>query len=120
MKFDIKDMPIVMEAPGTQWRVKKGLDGMSAAYGQLPAGADFTPMLKGLQNDMCQCPHWGYVLEGELKIKYENGTIESIPAGSMFHLPSGHTAWAEVDTKFLDFSPEKEFLQVVKHITGKE
>jgi hypothetical protein len=54
-----------MEAPGTQWRVVKGLEGMAAEYVQLPAGADFTPMLEGLPDDMCQCPHWGYVSESD-------------------------------------------------------
>src|SRR5215216_2904914 len=27
---------------------------------------DQTPLLKGLPDDRCQCPHWGYVLEGSL------------------------------------------------------
>ncbi len=120
MKYEPTSMPLVMEAPGTQWRVVKGLGGMAGAYGQLPAGADFTPMLKGLPDDMCQCPHWGYVLEGELKIKYQDDTVEVIPAGSIFYLPPGHTAWVDEDTKFVDFSPEKEYWDVVKHVTGKE
>lgn len=25
---------------------------------------DIAPLLEGLPNDMCQCPHWGYVLKG--------------------------------------------------------
>ena len=27
---------------------------------------DSTPMLKGLPNDQCHCPHWGYVLKGRV------------------------------------------------------
>jgi hypothetical protein len=61
-----------MEAPGTQVRVVKGLEGRASAYIQVPAGTDFTPMLKGLPDDMCQCPYWGYVIEGKLNVKYQD------------------------------------------------
>ena len=32
----------------------------------LPAGADFTPLFAGLPGDRCDCPHWGYVVEGSI------------------------------------------------------
>ena len=120
MKHETNSMPLVMEAPGTQWRVVKGLEGMAAAYVQLPAGADFTPMLKGLPDDMCQCPHWGYVTEGKLNIKYQDDSVEVITGGSVFYLPPGHTVWIDEDTKLVDFSPEKEYCDVVEHVTGKK
>ena len=34
----------------------------------VPAGTDFGPLLKGLPNDRCPCPHWGYVLKGRLRV----------------------------------------------------
>jgi hypothetical protein len=120
MKYEQNSMPLMMEAPGMQWRVVKDFEGMAAAYGQLPAGADFTPMLKGLPDDLCQCPHWGYVIEGKLKVRYSDNSEEIISAGSIFYLPPGHTALADVDTKFIDFSPVKEFWEVVQHVTGKK
>ena len=120
MKHETNSMPLVMEAPGTQWRVVKGLQGMAASYAQLPAGTDFTPMLKGLPDDMCQCPHWGYVIEGKMNIKYKDGSVEVITGGSVFYLPPGHTAWVDEDTRLVDFSPEKEYWDVVEHVTGKK
>ena len=56
---------------------------MYARYIDLPAGVDFTPLLKGLHNDHCQCPHWGYVLKGSITVRYEDGHEErTTPATS--------------------------------------
>jgi len=52
-----ENMPIHFEAPGTKIRALKGLGGMYSAYAELPAGTDFTPLLQGLPNDKCHCPH---------------------------------------------------------------
>jgi hypothetical protein len=85
-------------------------------YFELPAGTDFTPMFKGLPDDACQCPHWGYVLKGAVQIRYTDGTEEVTAAGEVFYWPPGHTGWVEEDTIFLDFSPEKESRVVSDHI----
>lgn len=72
-----------------------------------------------LQNDSCHCPHWGYVVEGALRVKYDDGKEEVLNAGDAFYLPAGHTAVVEKDLKFLEFSPEKEFKEVMDHIAKK-
>ena len=41
-----------------------GWGGMTVDMNAAPAGTDFTPLLEGLENDHCQVPHWGYVIEG--------------------------------------------------------
>lgn len=119
MKIKKEEIPVTMEAPGTTMRALPGYGGMTVAYNEVPAGTDFTPMLQGLQNNSCHCPHWGYVVEGELLVKYDNGTEEKLAAGDVFYLPPGHTAIVEKDLKFLDFNPEKEFKEVMDHIAKK-
>ena len=42
----------------------------------VPANTDLTPLLEGLPNDMCQCPHWGYIFKGALYIRYTDGSEE--------------------------------------------
>ena len=32
----------------------------------LPLVRDTTPLFQGLQGNLCQCPHWGFVLRGQL------------------------------------------------------
>jgi hypothetical protein len=60
------------------------------------------------------------VIEGKLNVKYQDDSVELIMAGSIFCLPSGHTIWVDEDTTFIDFSPEKEYWDVVEHVTGKK
>ena len=119
MKIKKEKIPVTMEAPGTTMRGLPGFGGMTVAFNEIPAGTDFSPLLQGLKNNSCHCPHWGYVVEGDLLVKYDNGTEETLSAGDVFYLPPGHTAIVGKDLKFLDFSPEKELNEVMSHIAKK-
>ena len=77
MKIKREEIPVAMEAPGTRMRNLKGYGGMTVGFNELPAGTDFTPLLLGLTNNSCQCPHWGYMFEGELLVKYDDGKSET-------------------------------------------
>jgi hypothetical protein len=59
------------------------------------------------------------MVEGELQIKYDDGTEETLIVGDIFYMPPGHTAVVIRDMKFLDFSPEKEINEVMSHIAKK-
>ena len=37
---------------------------LAGEYFSLRAGTDIAPLLKGLEDDLCQYPHWGYLIEG--------------------------------------------------------
>jgi hypothetical protein len=50
---------------------------------------DATPLLRGLADDSCQCPHWGYVLKGKLTYRFADH-VEVFEAGDAFYLPPGH------------------------------
>ena len=113
-----QDLPVTMEAPGTKVH-NANYGGMVVGYIELPAGTDFTPLFKGLPDDACQCPHWGYVIKGAVHLRYTDGAEEVTGAGAVFYWPAGHTAWVEQDTTFIDFSPEKEHKEVMGHIARK-
>lgn len=34
------------------------------------ADADLAPLMKGLPDDRCQCPHMGYVLRGRVTFRF--------------------------------------------------
>ena len=119
MKIKKEDIPITMQAPGTIMRGLPGWGGMTVAFNEIPAGTDMSPLLKGLRNDSCQCPHWGYIVEGELLLKYDDGSEERLTTGDVFYMQPGHTAIANKDTKLIDFSPEKELEEVMGHIARK-
>jgi hypothetical protein len=119
MKIKKEEIPVTMEGPGTTMRGLPGLGGMTVAFNEIPAGTDFSPLLQGLKNNSCHCPHWGYVVGGSLLIRYDDGTEETLNEGDVFYLPPGHTAIVQKDLKFLDFSPEKELNEVMSHIAKK-
>jgi hypothetical protein len=110
------DLPVTMDAAATKMHAASGWGGMVAGYMELPAGTDFTPLLKGLPNDLCHCPHWGYVTKGAVHIRYQDGTEEVATAGELFFWPAGHTGWVVEDSAFLEFSPEKENSEVMAHV----
>lgn len=103
----------------TSFRNQSGLGGMAVGYVEVPAGTDFTPMFAGLPQDRCPSPHWGYVLEGAIRIKYPDGKEEVVNGGEVFYWPAPHTGVVEKNVKFIDFSPETEFVQVMDHIAKK-
>ena len=119
MKIRKEDIPVKMEAPGVIMRSMSGYGGMAVAFNELPAGTDMGPLLQGLKNNSCHCPHWGYIVEGEMVLNYDDGTKERYTTGDVFYLPPGHTGTIEKDTKLIDFSPEKEFKEVMDHIANK-
>jgi Cupin domain len=84
------------------------LDGYSADFLTFREDMDATPLLKGLPNDECQCPHWGYVLKGTLR--YRVGDREEVfEAGDAFYLPPGHIpVQNDPGSEFVQFSPTKE------------
>lgn len=104
MRASKNELPIMLEAGAASIR---GADWgeMRAALVAVPAGTDFGPLLKGLPDDLCQGPHWGYVLKGRLRVRYASGEEEVLRAGDVYHMPPGHTGVAEEDTEFLEIEP---------------
>ena len=96
-----------------------GWGGMTVAINELPAGTDFSPLLEGLKNNSCQVPHWGYILKGSMKLKYDDGKEVVLTTGDVFYMAPGHTASVVEDLKLIDFSPEKEMRELIKHVEKK-
>ena len=119
MKINKENIPVTMEGPGTLMRAQPDLGGMTVGYNRLPKGTDFTPLLKGLPNDSCHCPHWGYVFEGSIRIIYNDGSEDVTTAGDVFYWQPGHTAIVEEDVVLVDFSPDKELEELMTHVAKK-
>lgn len=96
-----------------------GWGGMAVAVNALPAGTDLGPLLVGLKNNTCQVPHWGYIVKGALRIKYDLGEEVLLKTGDLFYMSPGHTGKVEEDLKLFDFSPDEEFTFLVSHLEKK-
>ena len=82
----------------------------------LPAGADLRPLLRGLPGDRCDCPHWGYILEGSINVQYADGTIDVNRAGDLYYWQGGHTGWTHAGVVFIELSPALEIKPVLAHL----
>ena len=111
-----EDLPVALETDDAEVRISE-VGEMTLGFFRLKQGADFGPALAGLPDDMCQCPHWGYVLKGRIKMKTKSGD-EFYEAGQAFYWPPGHSPSALEDSEYVDFSPSEDFAAVVRHITG--
>jgi 4-oxalocrotonate tautomerase family enzyme len=96
-----------------------GYGKISGEYFSLGAGADIAPLLKGLEGDLCQAPHWGYVLKGEITVTYADSTQEVINGGDLFYWPPGHTVKVGADAEVVLFSPQHEHTIVIDHMRRK-
>lgn len=118
MRYAIKDIPLEMEVGEITTRAMDSGD-VYTRHIKLPAGTDFTPLFVGLPGDLCQCAHWGYVLEGSITLRYADGHEETNRAGDVFHWPAGHTGWTDTGVVFLEHSPTADILPVLDHL-GKQ
>ena len=119
MKNQQENIAVSMQNAGLIMRAQPGFGGMIASYNEYPKGTDGSTLLEGLKNNSCQCPHWGCMIQGEMRVKYDDGTEEVLNAGDVFYLPAGHTGIIDEDTKVIEFNPEKEFGELGEHIAKK-
>ncbi len=125
MRIAKKDIPVRINAPGAVARQQlnfgdaTGYGRISGEYFSLGAGADIAPLLVGLEGDLCQSPHWGYLLQGELTVTYADDTQEVIRSGDLFYWPPGHTVKVGADAEVVLFSPQDEHSAVIDHMLRK-
>ncbi len=125
MKINKNSVPERINVPGAIARQEfdfgdaTGYGKIAGEYFSLAAGTDIVEPLKGLENDLCQSPHWGYMIEGAVTVTYTDGHHETTSAGDLFYWPPGHTVRAEKDAEIILFSPQEEHCQVVEHLHKK-
>lgn len=114
--FDRKDFEVRIEGGGLEFRTKE-LGGQTMAWVVLPKGADLRPALKGLEGDLCQCPHWGYIIKGRVRMHTADGQQEYKAGEAVFWAP-GHAPEALDDVEYIDISPTDELEAVIAHVKG--
>ena len=107
MRASKRELPVAFEGDGVVSRLAEWGE-MNVAREAFPAGLDTAPLFKGLPDDRCQCPHWGYVLKGRMRIRYPDRE-EVIEAGDAYYMEPGHLPLFEEDTEVLEFSPKGEY-----------
>lgn len=122
MRVPKDDVDIRMEIPGAVIRQRtgfgdvSGFDKISCEYFTLSKGVDTTPLFQGLDGDLCQCPHWGFVLQGQITTTDAHGKTETATTNDLFHWPAGHNVRVDEDAEIVMFSPQKEHSLVIDHM----
>ncbi|SDO38950.1 hypothetical protein SAMN04487981_110204 [Streptomyces sp. cf386] len=111
------DVPVALAGDGVEVRTKPMGGGMSVGYISLPEGTDMGPAFKGLDGDACQCPHWGFLLKGRLRMLTAEGE-EYYEAGQAYYWAPGHVPVALEDCALVEFSPTEDFQKVIDHVTS--
>jgi hypothetical protein len=120
-----ENVPAKIDIPGAKARQQlnfgdaTGYGKISGEYFSLPAGMDISPLLQGLEGNVCHAPHWGYVIEGRLTVTYSDGTSEVTSASDLFYWPPGHTVRVDQDAEVILFSPQHEHTHVLDHMIAK-
>ncbi len=81
-------VPVAIADGGLEVRVLDQ-DGLMVGFVRLPAGAHLRPATKGLPDDLCPCPHWGYMLKGRVRMHTTDGH-QDFAAGEAFYWAAGH------------------------------
>lgn len=118
-------VPVKINIPGAIARQvdnfgdARGYGRMGGEYFSLAAGTDIAPLLKGLEDDLCQSPHWGYLIGGEIIVTYRDGKTETVTGGDLFYWPPGHTVRVTQDAEVILFSPVHEHGRVLDHLLAQ-
>ena len=80
------------------------LGGYRVDFMSFTQGGDMDAMLRGLPDDSCQSPHWGYVFKGSVTMAIGDRQ-EVYAAGDAFYVPPGHRPTFEPGTELVQFSP---------------
>ena len=125
MRIAKDSVDVKMEIPGAVIRQEKnfgdptGYGTISGEYFTLSAGVDTTPLFEGLDGNLCQCPHWGFVLRGRITTTDAKGTRETVNANDLFYWPPGHNVKVDADAEIVMFSPQHEHSHVINHMIAK-
>ncbi|TGN65748.1 hypothetical protein EXE59_18650 [Nocardioides eburneiflavus] len=114
MATPIKDLPVEVAQGDLETRYVE-LGDMAIRHARVPAGTDFTPVLKGLPDDRCPSPHWGVVLEGSLRLEHADGSSETASAGEVYYWPAGHTATSTEGAVFIEIGPVAPMREFHEH-----
>ncbi|MDT0318016.1 cupin domain-containing protein [Streptomyces millisiae] len=106
---------VVSNEAGVEVRSRPIGGDLAVSYIRLPAGTDMSIPLKGLPDDQCQCPHWGFLTKGRMKLHTGHGD-EIYEAGQAYYWAPGHAPEALEDSELMEFSPADDFAKVLDHV----
>jgi hypothetical protein len=91
------------------------LGGYTVGFETFREDADAAPLMKGLPDDRCQSPHWGYVVSGRVTFSFADRE-EVYEAGDAYYAEPGHIPAVTAGTEVIEFSPTEEYGRTIDAI----
>lgn len=125
MRISKNDVGVQIQIPGATLRQREDFGDasecgkISGEYFSLSAGVDTAALFEGLEGNLCQSPHWGFVLAGQVTTTDAAGRQETARADDLFYWPPGHNVKVDEDAELIMFSPQHEHSAVIDHMKTK-
>jgi hypothetical protein len=91
------------------------LDGYAFSFVTINEDHSLAPMLAGLPEGRCWCPHWGTLFKGQITVTYADRE-EVFEAGDAFYMTPGHVPATAKGSEFLQISPAEAMNETIAAI----
>ena len=89
---------------GLEVRLENFEGGYTVCFESHTTDGDLSPLFRGLPDDRCQFPRWGYVISGQIAFRFADH-VERYQAGDAYYVPPGHTPIHHAGARIVEFSP---------------
>lgn len=111
------ELPAVFDAPLGSWRMIEW-EGMNVEYMSFQQEVDASQLLLDGSEGWCPCPHWGYVIHGQVRIVFADHE-EIFHAGEVCYIAPGHRPIFGANSEFVAFSLAESYRPVIEVVTRK-
>ncbi len=109
------NLPVALRAPDAEIR-KGDFGGLSICLLRLEKGHDTRPLFRGMPDDLCQVPHWGYIVSGRIRLWTQREPL-TYEAGEAFYWAPGHAPEAIEDCEYVEISPADQYNDLMAHVS---
>jgi hypothetical protein len=102
---------------GNEIRTEHLDGGYSVCFESHTADADVAGWFRGLPDDRCPVPRWGYVLAGMITFRFPDRE-ETYVAGDAYYVPPGHTPVHYAGAEIVEFSPTQPLMETIGVVMG--
>jgi hypothetical protein len=101
-----------VELDGLEVRSEELEGGYSVCFESHTADAELAELFRGLPDDTCPTPRWGYVVEGKVGFRFADRE-ETYEAGDAYYVPPGHTPVHYAGAEIVEFSPTDSLRETI-------
>jgi len=102
-----------VQLEGLDVRLEHLEGGYSVCFESHTADAKLGALFRGLPDDRCPLPRWGYVIKGKVGFVFPNRK-ETFQAGDAYYVPPGHVPVHYAGAEIVEFSPTDVLEKTIK------